>query len=351
MPASRWVLAPIVGPTSRLLKWRERVPPLVGVSRRSILLVRIETTQNKSNKLEQVPMSNPSQIPGMGWRPDLPDIRDLTTDSEKTIPHIGRVKSLVAAKAAKSPPQLAASVDLRAWCAPIENQGALGSCTANAGIGMYEYFERRAFGKHIDGSRLFLYKATRDLLHWTGDTGAYLRTTMKALALFGAPPEEYWPYNIASFDVEPPAFCYAFGQSYRALSYYRLDPPGTLKPALLNLIKAYAAAGFPSMFGFTVYSSYTQAGATGKIPFPKLGESVVGGHAVVVVGYDDSLVIQNTNPGGPATTGAFLIRNSWGTGWGAAGYGWLPYQYVLSGLAVDWWSMIKGDWIDTNLFT
>ncbi len=295
-------------------------------------------------------MSDTLQKPGMGWTPDLPDIRDLTAESEKISLHLGKVKSLAAGKALKTPVGLPATVDLRPWCSPIENQGALGSCTANAGVGMYEYFERRAFGKYIDGSRLFLYKATRDLLHWTGDTGAYLRTTMKALALFGTPPEEYWPYNIASFDVEPTAFCYSFGQSYQALIYYRLDPSGILKPALLNTIKAFAAAGFPSMFGFTVYSSYVQAAVTGKIPYPKAGEGVAGGHAVVVVGYDDGLVIQNTSPGGPATTGAFLIRNSWGTGWGAAGYGWLPYQYVLSGLATDWWSMLKGEWIDTNQF-
>jgi C1A family cysteine protease len=69
-----------------------------------------------------------------------------------------------------------ASVDLRAWCSPIEDQGNLGSCTANAGVGLLEYYERRAFGKHLDGSRLFLYKASRNLLGWTGDTGAYLRT-------------------------------------------------------------------------------------------------------------------------------------------------------------------------------
>jgi C1A family cysteine protease len=85
-----------------------------------------------------------------------------------------------------------ASTDLRAWCSPIENQGSLGSCTANAGVGVVEYFERRAFGKHINASRLFLYKVTRNLLHLTGDTGAYLRSTMGALALFGVLPEEYW---------------------------------------------------------------------------------------------------------------------------------------------------------------
>jgi C1A family cysteine protease len=217
-------------------------------------------------------------------------------------------------------------------------------------VGILEYFERRAFGRHLDASRLFVYKTTRNLLGWTGDTGAWLRTTMESLTLFGAPPERYLPYNIATFDVEPSAFCYAFAANYQALIYYRLDPPGVARPALLDTIKNYINAGLPSMFGFTVYSSYIQANTTGKFPYPAPGERVVGGHAVVAVGYDDNLVIQGTGTGSPKTTGAFLIRNSWGTGWGAAGYGWLPYDYVLMSQAVDWWSLIKAEWTDTGKF-
>ena len=215
---------------------------------------------------------------------------------------------------------------------------------------MVEYFERRAFGKHIDASRLFLYKATRNMLHWTGDTGAFLRTTMGALVLFGVPPEEYWPYAVADFEKEPPAFCYAFAQNYQAISYYRLDPPGTAADSLLKAVQANLAAGLPSIFGFTVYSSYTQAATTGKIPYPTPGEKIVGGHAVVAVGYDAGMKIRNASPNAVETKGALLIRNSWGTGWGNGGYGWLPYDYVLKGLAVDWWSLIKNEWIDTGAF-
>ncbi|MCR4320588.1 MAG: hypothetical protein NUV74_09685 [Candidatus Brocadiaceae bacterium] len=282
---------------------------------------------------------------GMGWLPDYPDFRDYSVEQDS-------VKAMLTKAGVAKPVKvsLPASVDLRAWCSPIENQGSLGSCTANAGVGIVEYFERRAFGKHIDASRLFLYKSTRNMLHWTGDTGAFLRSTMGALALFGVPPEEYWQYVVADFDKEPPAFCYAFAQNYQAISYYRLDPPVTAKNVLLNQIKTNLAAGLPSMFGFTVYSSYTQATTTGKIPYPTPGEKIVGGHAIVAVGYDDSLKIKNTNPGAAETTGALLIRNSWGTGWGSSGYGWLPYDYVLKGLAVDWWSLLKNEWIDTGNF-
>jgi C1A family cysteine protease len=296
---------------------------------------------------------------GMGWLHDYPDLRDYTiekdtiSDNLKALGQKDSIKSMLKKVGGAEPKKalsLPTSVDLRAWCTPIENQGALGSCTANAGVGVVEYFEKRAFGTYLDASRLFLYKVTRDLLGWTGDTGAYLRTTIGSLVLFGVPPEKYWPYIIAKFDIEPSAFLYAFAQNYQAIQYYRLDPPGTTPASLLNLIKAYLAAGLPSMFGFSVYSSYIQANTTGKIPYPAPGERVVGGHAIVAVGYDDGMKIKNTNTGGVETKGALLIRNSWGTGWGMAGYGYLPYEYVLKSQAVDWWALLKNEWIATGQF-
>lgn len=300
---------------------------------------------------------------GMGWLPDYPDFRDYTIDRVEVSSKLERlgqkdsVKTMltkigVAEPAKSNPPEaLSRPADLRRWCSPIENQGSLGSCTAHAAVGIVEYFERKAFNEHIDASRLFLYKATRNMLNWTGDTGAYIRTTMGALVLFGVPPEEHWPYRIADFDKEPAAFCYAYAQNYQAISYYRLDRRVTPRRQLLSRIKRFLAAGLPSMFGFTVYSSYTQARTTGKIPYPTSGEMRVGGHAVVAVGYNDDMKIENTNVDPPLeTTGALLIRNSWGTGWGSEGYGWLPYKYVLEGLAVDWWSLLRNEWVDTEEF-
>jgi len=282
---------------------------------------------------------------GMGWLPDYPDFRDYTVEHDSVNAMLAKVGAAKPLKAG-----LPVTADLRPWCPPIENQGSLGSCTANAGVAMVEYFERRAFGKHVDASRLFLYKATRNMLHWTGDTGAFLRSTMGAMSIFGVPPEEYWPYIEADYEKEPSAFCYAFAQNYQSISYYRLDPSGTIKTNLLSQIKTNLAGGLPSMFGFTVYNSYTQGSTTGKLPYPTSGEKIVGGHAIIAVGYDDNMKIKNANPGAVETKGALLIRNSWGTGWGMAGYGWLPYDYVLKGLATDWWSLIKNEWVDTGAF-
>jgi len=103
------------------------------------------------------------------------------------------------------------------------------------------------------------------------------------------------------------------------------------------------------MFGFTVYNSIKQATADGKIPYPCSGDSFAGGHAIVAVGYDDGITITNSNCN-QTTTGAFLIRNSWGTEWGDAGYGWLPYEYVKTGMARDWRLIIKSKWVDTGQF-
>src|ERR1044071_8302831 len=247
-----------------------------------------------------------SQLPGRGWLPYIPDINDYTETTPtvaqelaktKLAPRVGvaapataRSTKAVSSGAAAAKPALAMppTVDLRQWCSPIEDQGQLGSCTANAAVGMVEYFERRAFGKHIEGSRLFVYKVSRNLLGWTGDTGAYLRTAMGALVLFGVPPEQYWPYNTAKFDVEPSPFLYALGQQFQSLQYFRLDPPGASPTQVLDSIKQYLAAGFPSMFGFPVYNEFMNVGSDGLVAMPKKGSKLYGGHAILAVGYDDN---------------------------------------------------------------
>lgn len=267
----------------------------------------------------------------MGWQPDLPDIRDYTVETPAVKKILDKSAPLKAIRSA-----LPDDVDLRKWCSPVEDQEDIGSCTANAGVGLMEYYQRRVFGKHLDLSRLFLYKTTRNLLGWDGDTGAYLRTTMKAMVMLGVCPEEHLPYNTFDYDEEPEAFHYALAQNFQSVKYFRLDVFGIQGQMLLDQIKWMLAAGLPSMFGFTVYDSISN---DGWIPFPKEGDKVAGGHAIVAVGYDD----QQGN-------GALLIRNSWGTDWGHDGYGWLPYEYVLRGLANDFWCMAQAEFVDSELF-
>jgi C1A family cysteine protease len=287
---------------------------------------------------------------GLGYIPDVPKAEDYTDHH----PEVVRLLDTTAAKrrmaaAASGPAALPGRSDLWQWFSPIEDQGALGSCTANAAVGLLEYFEKRASGRYIDASRLFVYKTERDLLGWTGDTGAYLRTAMEALVLFGAPPERFWPYDgrppssNTHYDVEPSAFCYAFGANYQTIKYFRLDGPGTTPVQALANIRTYLASGFPCMFGFPVYPEYDQPLPGALIAYPAPSSRSRGGHANVAAGYDDNLMIGSDK-------GALLVRNSWGTSWGDAGYGWFSYKYVTQSLANDWWTMISSKWVDTGNF-
>lgn len=327
------------------------------------------------------------QARGMGWMPDFPDVRDfwieiakprtakktrgkagahatpkLRIDASRAAGLADVAKSVKELKFPWPPPKK--HLNNVQWCSPIEDQLTLGSCTAQAGVGLLEYYQRRVSGQHVEGSKRFLYKVTRNLLGWSGDTGAFCRTTMGAIALVGVALEDYWPYTDADpdFDEEPSSFVYALAQNYQGLVYHRVDALGATLPPLTR-IKLMISLGWPPMFGFTCYQSIYDAHVTqtGEISWPILGEAVVGGHAIVAVGYDDDKKIKNSRPGGVETKGAFLIRNSWGTDWGCIppsappgttrGYGWLPYEYLSRGQATDWWTLTKAEWIDTGVFS
>ncbi|AKB27824.1 Cysteine protease [Methanosarcina siciliae T4/M] len=296
---------------------------------------------------------------GTGWLPPLPSLKDYTEESAQ-IPEMAEKLGIPTSRKETKTLELPVSIDLRNWCSPIEDQMDLGSCTAHAGVGVIEYFERRAFGKYIDGSRLFVYKTTRNLMGVKGDTGAWLRNTMGALALCGVPPEKYFPYTNRktpgpdgepTFDDEPSSFVYSLADNFEALNYFCHDPQGMNLPPedVILSVKKYLAAGIPSMFGFYGFPSFKDTDVKGGIPFPGPDERSIWGHAVVAVGYDENMKIRNTLSN-KETTGAFLIRNSWGTAWGDEGYGWLPYEYALNKFALDFWSLISMKWVETGNF-
>jgi C1A family cysteine protease len=267
----------------------------------------------------------------VGWMPDIPDMRDLGV-------HDSMLPQSNDTFATPKENFTSGFVDLRKWFSPIENQGALGSCTAQAGIALIEFMERKFSKKHVEGSRLFLYKNTRRLAGLRGDSGAYLRDTIKAMVMFGVSEERYLPYDISKFDNEPDAFNYAMASNYKTLKYFRVDGLNVNTTDILNSIKWRLSNSIPLMFGTTVYQGIYNVNADSpEIPAPVAGERPIGGHAMVFCGFSESRQ-------------ALLVRNSWGEGWGVGGYGWLPYSYVLNGLAIDIWGITKQSWVDGSFF-
>jgi len=246
----------------------------------------------------------PRKTARYGWRPDLPDPRDLTfAPLGVTLP---------------------ARVDLSGHLPAPFDQGQLGSCTGNAIAGAVLFAEITG-GHVVEGipSRLFIYYGERVIEGDVGeDNGAQIRDGLKVVATEGAPPESVWPYDVAKFAEEPPAAAYAAARKHRATAYHHVNR-GDLRAAL--------AAGFPVVLGFTVYESFEsqEVADTGVVNMPARGEEIVGGHAVLVVGYDTA-------------TKRYKVRNSWGPDWGDGGYFTMPFQYLdRPGLSSDFWTITK----------
>jgi C1A family cysteine protease len=254
----------------------------------------------------------PVEGKGLGWVPDLPDARD----------------HLFAAPPATLI-SLPKQVDMRAECPAIFDQGHLGSCTANAIAGAIEFdhIKQRLPPPHpFTPSRLFIYYNERVMEHSVdSDAGAQIRDGVKSVGRLGTCPESTWPYDPSKFTEKPPARCYREAVKYKAISYARVIQT-------LTQIKGCLAAGFPIVLGFTVYDSFMsdEVARTGQVPMPDLGdEHVLGGHAVLAVGYDEPRQ-------------CFIMRNSWGTAWGQAGYFTMPYAYLTDRqLASDFWQITR----------
>lgn len=249
----------------------------------------------------------PRKIQHYGWVRDLPDHRDHLYAAPPAI-----LSAL--------PPL----VDLRPHCPKVYDQGQLGSCTANAIGAGFEFDQIKEKLPHVwVPSRLFIYYNERAIEGTIGqDAGAQIRDGIKSVVSQGCCSEDLWTYDIAKFADPPPAVAYANARKHLVTSYQRVLQ-------MASQVKGCLASGYPVVFGFSVYESFEsqEVASTGVMPMPSSSESLLGGHAVLCVGYDDS-------------QSRFIVRNSWGSSWGMAGYFTMPYQYLLdSNLASDFWSI------------
>ncbi|HTR65973.1 MAG TPA: C1 family peptidase [Terriglobales bacterium] len=251
----------------------------------------------------------PRKVKHYGWVPDLPDPRDFLFAAPPAV-----LQNL--------PP----SVDLRPGCPDVYDQGDLGSCTANAIGGAFEFAQKKNKFVEFVPSRLFIYYNER-VLEGTADqdSGAHLRDGIKSVVKQGVCPETDWTYttDLTVVTKKPADPAYATALNNKAISYHRI---------LQNLsqMKGCLADGFPFVFGFTVYAPFEgdEVRKTGIVPMPNPAvDEQAGGHAVMAVGYDD-------------TQQRFLIRNSWGPAWGMSGYCTMPYAYLTDHqFSSDFWTI------------
>lgn len=234
------------------------------------------------------------------WKPDKLDARDYKYKlTPKVAPNV---------------------VDLRSYCSPVENQGNLGSCTGQAIAGAIELLNKRN-GKYNDISRLFIYYYERLLIGTVNyDSGAYIRDGIKATNHYGASLETYWPYDVKKFRLEPVVEAKNDALNRKVTRYERITSFDGCIDALSN--------GYPIVMGFNVYDSFMSVSVarTGNMPYPNTKrEKLLGGHAVLLVGYDKKRKV-------------FIARNSWGDRWGERGYFYMPFAVVTNtSMSGDFW--------------
>jgi C1A family cysteine protease len=260
------------------------------------------------------------QIRGYGWRPDLPDQRDLHVDELFSIERLDPVPNgLRKFSLRDQEPE------------PSWDQSKLGSCTAH-GIGFAVQFARKRQGlEAFRPSRLAIYYGERCIEGTVDqDVGAMIRDGIRVVARLGAGPEDLWPYDIGRFSQPPPQAYFDAASTDQALRYYRC-------PQDIGVIKQLLYNRYPVVMGFTVYQSFEgeEIARTGRMPMPQMSEEIVGAHCTAFVGWDDDLQLPNTSePGG------LEDRNSWSTGWGDAGHFWMPQAYASDRrLSSDFWTI------------
>jgi len=211
-------------------------------------------------------------------------------------------------------------VDLRQYCSTIEDQGNLGSCTGNAIAGAIELIQKKQ-NRTLDISRLFIYYYERKFIGTVNyDSGAYIRDGIKACYTYGAPTENLWPYNISKFKTVPSKSALIDAAKRKVTSYQRAVDFDQVIDAITS--------GYPVTIGFSVYSSFdtNTVAKTGIMPYPNVNkERLLGGHAVLLVGYNKD-------------NQTFIARNSWGTNWGDRGYFYMPFQVIQNTrMSSDFW--------------
>jgi C1A family cysteine protease len=244
-----------------------------------------------------------------GWRPDVPDFRDLKYKVVKT-------EELPKSTSWRTLPEFP----------EIEDQKNVGSCV---GHGVSTAMEIVRWGQKmppLDLSRLFIYYNSRSMEGTVlEDAGAYIRDGIKSVVKQGACRESLWPYAVEKFATEPPMQCYMDALQFQVLEYQRIDNRNIYD------IKHALAHGFPIVFGFSVYESFESevVAKTGIVPMPGKNEKLRGGHCMVAVDYSDN-------------EGRITGPNSWNTTWGDAGYYHMPYDYITNpDLADDFWAITK----------
>lgn len=264
----------------------------------------------------------PRRIQRLGWKPDLPDHRDFIFKPGMD---------------AKSVPGTHSLVPLMP---PIFDQMQLGSCTGNgwARIMQYMAMQEGELAATDFLSRLFIYYYERVIENSVGeDAGAEIRDGAKVVANYGAPPESLWPYSDANpgpFSQEPPQSVQDAAKKLEALQYQRVQVGGPGAP-----MRSAIAEGYPIVIGFPVPDYFENPSvwdpSSGQpLPVPGPNANIIGGHCVVLTGYD--FTGRNFPP-------YFEADNSWGPGWGMGGRFRFHYRWFLpdESQAGDMWIVKK----------